>query len=272
MIVAAADVKDGAEYDLIVVGAGAGGLAAALFAAIAGRSVLLVERTEYIGGTTALSAGTAWLPGSSHSRGDDRATVSRFLDGVVGNYAPRALREAFLDSAPAAVAALEAHSEVKFRPYPLHPDYEQQVEGATLSGRALEPLPFDARPLGRALDALRPPIPEFTVLGGMMVDRRDINHLLAMTKAWDSALHSAKILARYGLDRLQGRRGTRLVMGNALVARFLLSLRQRGVTIVTRAEVESLAREGGRVSGLTLSGGGARRALRARLGVVLAGG
>jgi succinate dehydrogenase/fumarate reductase flavoprotein subunit len=276
MIVAASQLKDGGEYDVIVVGAGAGGLAAALFAAIAGKSALVVERTEYVGGTSALSAGTAWLPLSRHAGAvnpaDDRATVSKFLDQVVGNYAPRALREAFLDSAAQAVATLEANSDVKFRPYPLHPDYEQLAEGASLNGRALEPEPFDARPLGSALDALRPPIPEFTVLGGMMVDRRDINHLLAMTKSWDSAKHSAMILARYGVDRLSGRRGTRLVMGNALIGRFLLSLQKRKVEIVTRCEVESLLYEGGRVTGLTLSGGGATRSLRARAGVVLAAG
>ena len=276
MILSVDQLPEGGEFDLIVVGAGAGGLAAALFASIAGKSVLVVERTEYVGGTSALSAGTAWLPGSLHSRtanpNDDRATVSKFLDAVVGNYAPRALREAFLDSAPEVVSVLDAHSDVKFRAYPLHPDYEQQAEGATLNGRALEPVPFDARPLGDALNAIRPPIPEFTVLGGMMVDRRDINHLLAMTKSWDSAAHSAKILTRYGLDRLSGRRGTRWVMGNALVGRFLLSLEKRRVGIVTQARVDALTKENGRVTGVALSGGGASRNLRARLGVVLAAG
>ena len=276
MIVSVDQLRDNDEYDLIVIGAGAGGLAAALFAAIAGKSVLLVERTEYVGGTSALSAGTAWLPGSQHSTkvnpDDDRARVSQFLNGVVGNYAPAALREAFLDSAPEAVSTLEAHTDVHFRPYPLHPDYEQEVAGASLNGRALEPVPFDARPLGAALNAIRPPIPEFTVLGGMMVDRRDINHLLAMAKSWDSALHSAKILSRYGLDRLAGRRGTRLVMGNALVARFLVSLEKRGATIVTKATTESFLTDKGRVAGVTLAGGPIRRTLRARLGVVLAAG
>ncbi len=161
---------------------------------------------------------------------------------------------------------------MKFRPYPLHPDYEQQADGATLNGRALEPLPFDARALGDALGAIRPPIPEFTVLGGMMVDRRDIKHLLAMAKSWDFAVHSAKLLARYGLDRLAGRRGTRLVMGNALVGRLLLSLEKRGVNIVTRTSVDFFLADANGVSGVTIASGATRRRVRARLGVVLAGG
>src|SRR5687768_11197439 len=46
-------IPDGAAYDVVVVGAGGAGMAAALFAAIDGLRVLLVERTEYVGGTTA---------------------------------------------------------------------------------------------------------------------------------------------------------------------------------------------------------------------------
>jgi hypothetical protein len=64
------------------------------------------------------------------------------------------------------------------------------------------------------------------VLGGMMVDRNDINHLLGMTRSWASLRHSIRILARHGLDRLRHPRGTRLVMGNALVGRLLYSLAQ----------------------------------------------
>ena len=64
---------------------------------------------------------------------------------------------------------------MKFRPYPKHPDYISDLGGSTLNGRALEPLPFDGRLLGPLFRLLRNPIPEFTVLGGMMVDRTDIN-------------------------------------------------------------------------------------------------
>lgn len=269
-------VASDAAYDFVVIGAGAGGLAAALFAAIAGRSVLLVERTEYVGGTTALSGGTTWVPNSQHAASvnpDDRPeTARRFLDGVVGNFARASLREAFLEAGPKAIATLEQESDVKFRPYKLHPDYEQQVEGASLNGRALEPLPFDARALGDAFELVRPPIPEFTILGGMMVDRTDINHLLSIRKSRESFAHAARILARYGLDRMRHKRGARLVMGNALVGRFLLSLQKRGADIVTRTNVTEFLTDAGGVSGVTLSSGAVKRQVKARLGVVLAAG
>ena len=50
--------REGESFDVVVIGAGGAGMSAALFAAIEGARVLLVERTEYVGGTTAWSAGT----------------------------------------------------------------------------------------------------------------------------------------------------------------------------------------------------------------------
>ncbi len=269
-------ISDDATYDLIVIGAGAGGMSAALFAALKNQKVLLVERTEFVGGTSALSAATVWIPNSQHATkvaaDDSPEKVSKYLDGVVGNRSSAAMREALLRSGPAAIATLEASTDVKFHPYPTHPDYEQQIDGASMRGRALEPLPLDGRALGAALQHLRAPIPEFTLFGGMMVDRTDINHLLGLTNSLKSFAHSAKILARYGVDRLSGPRGSRLVMGNALIGRFLLSLQKRGVEILTQTSVQKFIVENGAVKGVVLEGGGVTRNIRATKGVVLAAG
>ncbi|MBV9565144.1 MAG: FAD-dependent oxidoreductase [Bradyrhizobium sp.] len=269
-------IADDSRFDVIVIGAGAAGMAAALFAAIEGAKVLLVERTDHVGGTSALSAASAWVPNTHHAKelpGEDSLDKARrFLDGTVGNHSSATLREAFLRSGPEAIATLEANSEMKFRPYALHPDYEQQVEGATLRGRALEPVPFDGRKLGKALAHLRPPIPEFTIFGGMMVDRTDIGHLLNAGRSAKSFVHAAHILGRYGLDKLAGRRGTRLVMGNALTGRFLFSLEQRGVPIVLNTETTSFITEASSVRGVVLQSGQTERKLRAGAVVLAAGG
>ena len=49
-------------YDVIVIGAGAGGMTAAAVAAAEGLSVLLIEKTQLVGGTTAWSGGMIWIP------------------------------------------------------------------------------------------------------------------------------------------------------------------------------------------------------------------
>ncbi|MBU3738261.1 MAG: FAD-dependent oxidoreductase [Rhodoferax sp.] len=272
------DGLDASEpFDLLVVGAGGAGLACALLAALDGARVLLVERTGLVGGTTALSAGTTWVPGNAHSAevnpGDTLDQARSYLDHAVGEHSPRALREAFLAHGRRAIETLEARTDVRFRPYPRHPDYLSDLPGSTLCGRALEPLPFDGRQLGALFGLLRPPIPEFTVLGGMMVDRTDIGHLLGVRRSLTSLRHSVRLLARHALDRLRHPRGTRLVMGNALVGRLLLSLsRQAGVTLALNTSLDGIERDAHGVVGATLRHQGQTRPVRLRGGLVLASG
>jgi succinate dehydrogenase/fumarate reductase flavoprotein subunit len=270
------NLEQNETFDVIVVGAGGAGMSAALVAAIDGARVLLVESTEYVGGTTAFSAGTTWIPASMHAasvnRDDTSANAEGFLNRAVGERSSVAMRRAFLDAGPKAVAHIEANSDVKYRARPFHPDYLSEIEGSTLRGRALEPLPFDGRKLGRAFSLIRPPIPEFTVLGGMMVDRDDVGHLLNMTKSFASFRHAAKLLARHARDRMSAPRGTRLVMGNALIGRLLHSLLQRGVTVLTNTKVDALHSGPNGIEAVTLSHVNERRRVNVKGGVILASG
>jgi len=265
------------RYDVVVIGAGAAGMSAALFAAIRGAKTLLVEKTDFVGGTSAFSAGSIWIPNTRHASvigaSDSAANVERYLQQIVGNRADAALRASFLRAGPEAVDTLENHSEVKLRAYARHPDYRSELDGAVVAGRAMEPLPFDGRLLGEALKLLRPPLPEFTLLGGMMVDRTDIGHLLSSTKSVKSLLHSTKLLARHARDRLAHGRGTRLVMGNALVGRLLYSLIRRDVDILNRASLARIVRVAdGRVTNAVLASDGVSREIGIDGGLVLAGG
>ena len=270
-------IGDGAEYDVVVLGAGGGGMSGRAYAAIDGARVLLVESTEYVGGTTAYSAGTTWIPGThlapQVNKDDSLDKALHFLDQAVGDRSPRALRQSLLAHGAEAVAKIEQHSHLKYRIRAFPPRYLSELEDSTLCGRALEPLPFDGRQLGELLSLVRPPIPEFTVLGGMSVDRDDIVHLLGWKKSLKSVAYVARILLRHASDRLRYPRGTRMLMGNALVGRLLLTLKERGVTLLMQARATELHRDAqGVVSELTLTQNGVRRRIRARGGVILASG
>jgi succinate dehydrogenase/fumarate reductase flavoprotein subunit len=260
-----------AEVDLLVLGAGAGGMTAALVGAALGLDVLLVEKSAMVGGTTAISAGSVWVPGTHHGPEGDGAHARRYLEAAIGNRLRPALTDAFLAEGPQMVRFLEQHTEVAFRAYPYHPDYLADLPGASLRGRVLEPLPFDARGLGGDFARLRPPLPEFTLLGGMMVDRTDIGHLLGATRSLRSFRHAARLLLRHGADRMRHRRGTRLVMGNALAGRLFHALLRRGVLVLTATAATRLTLEKNRVTGAVLEGAG-QTIVRSRLGVVLATG
>ena len=254
-----------AGYDLIVIGAGAAGMTAALVGAVQGARVLLVESAAQVGGTSARSSGTVWIP-------RDRDAALAYLDALVGGKADRRLREAFLASGPAMIACLEEHAGFRFRPYPHHPDYRQDLPGAALGARPLETPQFDGRLLGSDFERVAWPIRELMLFGSMMVTRAEAARLLQAWKSPAAAMLGARLLLRHLADRLRHPRGTRLVLGNALVARLFHALRSRGVDLWLGARTERLILEAGAVLGAEIERDGVRHRVLARRAVVLAGG
>src|SRR5436190_2214734 len=263
------------EVDVLVFGAGMGGMAAALVASLEGLDVLLCEKTDQVGGTTSTSAGTVWIPGSNQAVRDgvpDKIDEARrFLAAEIGPRA-EAVREAYLAAGPAALDYLEARSEVKFIAPPRHPDYHSNQPGRALAGRALAALPFDGRRLGEDFARVRPPIAPFMVLGGMMVGKADIPFLLKPFESVANFASATKLLLRHATERLRFARGTRLVMGNALVGRLFYSLRQRNVPTAFDARLVTLVRGRERVEGAVVDIGDKRQTIGVRRGVILATG
>jgi succinate dehydrogenase/fumarate reductase flavoprotein subunit len=264
------------SYDVIVIGAGAGGMTAAAVAATEGLRVLVIEKTAFVGGTTAWSGGMVWIPANSGMKevglADSVADAVRYLASTVPEPANAGLRAAYLARGPEAVGYLEARTELRLQPVKAYPDYYPERLGATPGGRVLEPVAFDGTRLGANFARLRPPLPEFTLFGGMMVNRLDIPHLRRVGKSLRSTLRAARLVSSYALQRLRSPRGTTLHLGNALAARLYASLLARQVEILFDTEVEDLWLEGGRVGGIVLRHGSRDRLIAARRGVVLATG
>jgi succinate dehydrogenase/fumarate reductase flavoprotein subunit len=133
-------------------------------------------------------------------------------------------------------------------------------------------LPFDGRLLGADFDLVRPPIGEFMALGGMMIGRDDIEPLARPLSSPTAFRATLSLLWRQGTDRLRHRRGTRLVMGNALIARLLASLRRNGLPIWVNASLQELTLTAGRVGAAVIAVDGKARRVSVRRGVVLATG
>ncbi|MEJ8816009.1 FAD-dependent oxidoreductase [Variovorax ureilyticus] len=265
------------EVDVLVVGAGAGGMAAAITAHFHGSSVLLVEKTDRIGGSTAISGGAVWAPLNSQSAAvghpDTFENAWTYMRNTVGDAAPEAMQRAFLNSSAEAVDFLEKNTEVKLAARKYSPDYYPDREGAAFGGRSLDPVMFDGRLLGEHFRELRDPLPEFMVLGGMMITMTDANHLLAVTRSFTSWKEGMKLVLRFFGDRLRGyHRGTRLVLGNALAARLFKTVLDRRIEYWLGAPLKSLITEEGSVMGAEIERDGRVQRIRAKRGVVVATG
>jgi glycine/D-amino acid oxidase-like deaminating enzyme len=262
------------ECDVLVAGSGAGGLSAAITAAQQGLDVIVAEKELLFGGTTAYSAGGIWIPCSSHARragvADSADEALRYLEQEVGGQLDRAKARAYLATCAEMLDFFERHTGVRFTLMTAWSDYHPDLPGASAGGRSLVPEPFDGRLLGEHFASLRPPLATMMLFGGMSVGRTDIPHLLNAARSPRSALHVARMLARYGADRLRWPRGTRLTNGNSLVAQLAKSLFDRGVPLWLRSPLVRLVRADGRVSGAIVRRNGAEVEVTARRGVVLA--
>ena len=192
-------IKWDLEVDALVVGSGAGGMAAALTAREEGLDVLLVEKTDRIGGSTAISGGALWIPLNAQSEGaghpDTFEQVWTYLQQTVGAASSDAMKRAYLEAGPRMMDLVErGHLQVAART--ASPDYYPDCPGAAMGGRSLDPVEFDGRKLGAKFRELRDPLKEFTVLGGMMVNITDVRHLLRATRSFTAWRHSMKLVLR----------------------------------------------------------------------------
>jgi succinate dehydrogenase/fumarate reductase flavoprotein subunit len=264
------------EHDVVVVGSGGSGLTAAIVAALHGLDVLLIEKAEYFGGTTALSGGGIWVPGSRLAAeagfADRRDQAFAYAREVVGPTIRSDLLEAFLDAAPEMVDYLHAHSQVRFTVQRGFADWHPTAAGFSPEGRLLVPENYDGRRLGAYFALLRPPLTEFNAPGGMMFGISDMPHIANVARSFKSFRHIARLLLRLARDRLSYPRGTRLTMGNSLAARLLRSAVDAGVELWNRAPMRSLIVEDGGVKGVIVERDRATVEIRARRGVVLATG
>lgn len=264
------------SFDLVVLGAGAGGLTAATVAARQGLATLLIEKSSFVGGTTAISGGMVWVPDNHLMQAagiqDSREAARSYLTATVPEAAARTKLESYLEAAPEAIRYLCDNTEVKLQPVFRYPDYYPDLPGATLGGRVLEPVPFDGVRLGEAFAWLRPPMPEITILGGMMVAREDIPHFRRFATSPASAVRVMHLVLRHLRERMSHSRGTSLVLGNALAGRLLLSARTAGVQIRRNTSVEALVVENDQCLGVHAVSNADTSVIHARCGVVLATG
>ena len=260
--------------DLLVVGSGAGGLSTAITAKKHGLDVIVVEKEEYFGGTTAYSGGVLWIPGNAHGKANDamdtREAAVTYMKNQTGEFFDEAAVNAFLDNAPAMVEWFERETEVKFVPT-MYPDYHPDAPGGVDIGRSILAAPYNARNLGADIGRLRPPLTTITFVGMMFnSSNADLKHFFNATKSLVSAAYVGKRLTSHFKDLALYRRGVQVTSGNALAARLAKTCFDLGIPIHTNAEARKLLQANGRITGALVRGKHEDMRITARRGVVLA--
>lgn len=129
------------DVDLLVIGSGTG-LAAALTACEQGLSVLVIEKSGFVGGSTARSGGALWLPASpvlDEGGGNDPAPRAlTYLENVVGDSAPLARSAAYIRHLPATVDMLRRLTPLKLFWAKDYSDYHPEAPGGSAAGRTCE--------------------------------------------------------------------------------------------------------------------------------------
>ena len=261
-----------AACDLLVVGSGAGGLAAAVSAAALGLQVVVVEKESCFGGTTAWSGGWMWIPRNPLAVAagivEDVAEPRRYLQHLLGAQFDAARVDAFLQHGPSMLRWFMDHTPLRFVDGNAIPDFHGRAPGARTGGRSVCAAPFDAGMLGPLIAQLRPPHPLMQVLGISIGG--DLRHFLRAPRAADSAWYVARRVARQLRDLALHGHGRLRMGGNALAAALLASAQQRGVGLFASQGVQRLLLAGDRVTGAVIHTAAGEHRIAARRGVVLA--
>ena len=256
-------------HDFVVVGSGGGSMCAGLVLRKAGKSVLVLEKTDLLGGSTARAGGVMWIPNNRFMKrdgvDDSFEKAATYLDNVVGDHddtpgATRVRRHAYLREAPEMLEFLIGQG-IQFNRAPYWPDYYTLAPGASAPGRTVLADLFDINQLGEWKHKLRPN--KFTLPAPIV----QAMSLPLIKVSWKSKIEALKVVWKGITGKLTGKHW--VTAGAALQARMLQAAVREGVDLRTGAAVKEVLVEDGRCIGVVIEQDGKQSRIGARLGVLL---
>ncbi|WP_062267000.1 FAD-binding protein [Endozoicomonas arenosclerae] len=265
------------EFDVVVVGSGAGALTTSIKAHDLGLKVLVIEKSDLYGGTSAISGGGIWIPNNHQisqmgQKDNDEAGVE-YIKNVIQNPVEDGRIEAYVANARKMVKYLEDNSHVKFEAQAEYTDYYPELDHGMPGYRSMDPIPFDARKLGDQFDLQRPPGKGTLMMGRMTMSVKEARQMLTRAPGW--IWTNMKVMIRYYTDiggRIKGPKDRHLTLGGALIGSLRKSMMDRDIPLWLSSPMEKLVQEDGRVTGITIRRNGKVETIHARKGVVLGAG
>jgi 3-oxosteroid 1-dehydrogenase len=254
------------EFDVIVIGSGAAGITAALTASATGARVLILEKSDLIGGTSAMSGAGTWIPCNRMAReagiADSREDALTYLRCA----SPEGWREveddrwqSFIDHAAAMIDFVEAHTPLRYELI-AEPDPKAELPGGKETGRMISPKPLSRRLIGKLAGKLRR-----STLPHLFTYHELITEDLYHAPFTSFARRAPQLIWRW----LSDRRG----QGSALITGLLKGCLDQGCRLWLGSRVTELMLDSaGGVKGVVARSGDENYSIGARRGVVLATG
>jgi 3-oxosteroid 1-dehydrogenase len=248
------------EADVVALGSGIGGLAAAVTAHDHGSSALVLERADQVGGVTALSLGEMWVPGNAHELAlgieDSPESGFRYLKRLSMGYGEDAAILNLTVHAREALKYFEDHMGLRTMVIRGCPDYYYgHSNDSVAEGRLLEVEPFPAATLGewQARTRVSPIAPYGFTHPDMMKAGGTAN-----IAKWDYTVMGERLA------------NDERCMGPGLAAYFVKGALDRGIPMHTGVNVVELIGDGERIVGVRGVKDGKDVFVKANRGVVVA--
>lgn len=267
---------DGFDHvvDVLVVGSGGGGMTAALTARAAGLDALVVEKSAFFGGSTALSGGGIWVPGAPAQRREGYALspddVVEYLRQITDGLVSEARIRQYVESAPKMLEFLERLSGwCEFVWKPGYADYYPELPGGSELGSTINVPPIDLRKLGPDEHRLLQPLA--LAPRGIWLGPKELRTFYRIRQSWAGKGVLLKLIARMVRARVFGERMA--AIGQSLAARLRLAMTECGIPLWLDSPMTGLLTDAdGSVTGVSVERDGTTQRVGARLGVVLASG
>ncbi|MGE8051388.1 FAD-binding protein [Pseudomonas monteilii] len=251
-------------FDVLILGSGSAALSAALGVSASGLSCRILEKSNLIGGTSAMSGAGTWIPANHHAAEagiqDSREEALAYLRGTAPEGWHRKedlLWQAFTRAAPVALKFIEQSTPLEFR-LTLEPDVFPEIEGGKLRGRMLSPRPLSKWIIGKYGWKLRP-----STLPHLYTYQEVYDGDLYHRPLWATTRVLPKILWRF-LSRSRAQ-------GSALITGLMKGCLDNSCTFETNTRAcELLVDTTGRVSGVRAQQEGQVKTYGARVAVVVA--
>jgi 3-oxosteroid 1-dehydrogenase len=267
------------EVDVLVVGTGNGGLTAAVCNWEMGtKDVLIIEKQDKVGGTSATSGGGIWIPNSHYAKEagaeDNHQDAKAYLmNTLFGEDVPEEMIDIYLEKSPEMLKFLHDRTDVRYESLAEYPDYYTNMEGARAGHRSLEPAPIMASELGENWRNMTWTHFMMRMFNRIHFTQVEAHLLMVQLPGWKKLL--ARLMWDYIRDipwRLKTPISRRLACGSAGIARLYLSVLKREIPLEFNTKMVELIAEGDTVLGAVIECNGQRQRVRAVKGVIVASG